>query len=86
VDHFLTQQSDNPKKRAEFFNPQKVDAKSQEEDFTIVTETLANIYAEQEKYELATQAYKALSLKYPEKSVYFAARLKELTDKQNTEN
>ena len=86
VDHFLTQQSDNPKKRAEFFNPQKVAAKSQKEDFTIVTETLANIYAEQEKYELATQAYKALSLKYPEKSVYFAARLKELTDKQNTEN
>ena len=86
VDHFLTQQTENPKKRAEFFNPQKVAAKSQEKDFTVVSETLARIYAEQEKYELAAQAYEALSLKYPEKSVYFAARLKEITEKQNTEN
>ncbi|MGB1318436.1 MAG: hypothetical protein ACPG5W_09530 [Flavobacteriales bacterium] len=86
IDHFLTQQTDAPKKRAEFFNPQKVAAKSQEEDFTVVTETLAIIYAQQEKYELATQAYEALSLKYPEKSVYFAARLKELAEKQNTED
>ena len=86
IDHFLTAQADSPKKRAEFFNPQKVAAKSQEEDFTVVSETLAKIYAEQEKYALATQAYEALSLKYPEKSVYFAARLKELNDKQNSEN
>lgn len=86
IDHFLTQQADSPKKRAEFFNPQKVAAKSQEEDFTVVSETLAAIYAQQEKYELATQAYEALSLKYPEKSVYFAARLKEIAEKQNTEN
>lgn len=86
IDHFLTQQADAPKKRAEFFNPQKVAAKSQEEDFTVVSETLAAIYAQQEKYELATQAYEALSLKYPEKSVYFAARLKEIAEKQNSEN
>ena len=85
IDHFLQQQSSNPPKRAEFFNPQKVAAKSQEEDFTVVSETLAKIYAQQEKYELATQAYNALSLKYPEKSVYFAARLKEIDEKLNSE-
>ena len=84
VDHFLSQQSDNPKKRAEFFNPQKAGAKSLEEDFTVVSETLATIYFQQEKYELASQAYEALRLKYPEKSAYFAARLKEINDKLNS--
>lgn len=84
VDHFLSQQTDKPKKRAEFFNPQKAGAKSLEEDFTVVSETLATIYFKQEKYELAIQAYEALRLKYPEKSVYFAARLKEINDKLNS--
>jgi len=85
VDHFLSQQSGKPKERAEFFNPQKAGAKSLEEDFTVVSETLATIYFQQEKYELAKQSYEALSLKYPEKSVYFAARLKEIDDKLNSE-
>ncbi len=85
VDHFLSQQSGRPKERAEFFNPQKAGAKSLEEDFTVVSETLATIYFQQEKYELAKQSYEALSLKYPEKSVYFAARLKEIDEKLNSE-
>ncbi|MDP6909256.1 MAG: hypothetical protein QF371_07115 [Flavobacteriales bacterium] len=87
IDQFL---SDEPrkeiKKRAEFFNPQKAASKSMEEDFTVVSETLAKIYEKQQKYELAIQAYQALSLKYPEKSTYFAARLKELDGKLNTES
>lgn len=84
IDHFLTQQSSSPKKRAEFFNPQKVAAKSTVEDFTVISETLARIYFEQEKYELARQAYESLSLNYPEKSIYFAARLKEIDEKLNS--
>lgn len=85
IDHFLTQAEDLPKKRAEFFDPRKAAAKADEDDFSVVSETLANIYFEQEKYELAKQAYEALSLKYPEKSVYFAARLKETNEKLNSE-
>lgn len=81
IDHFLTQAEDLPKKKAEFFNPRKVAAKADQGDFTVVSETLANIYFQQEKYELAKQAYESLSLKYPEKSVYFAARLKEIEEK-----
>lgn len=84
IDHFLTQQSSSPKKRAEFFNPQKVAARSTVEDFTVISETLARIYFEQEKYELARQAYQSLSLKYPEKSIYFAARLNEIDEKLNS--
>jgi len=85
IDHFLTQADDVPKKKAEFFNPRKVAAKGDEGDFTVISETLANIYFQQEKYELSKQAYEALKLKYPEKSVYFAARLKEIEDKLTSE-
>lgn len=85
IDHFLTKADDVPKKKAEFFNPRKAAAKADKDDFTVISETLANIYFEQEKYELAKQAYEALSLKYPEKSVYFAARLKETDEKLNSE-
>lgn len=85
IDHFLTRAEDVPKKRAEFFNPQKAAAKSSQEDFTVVSETLARIYFQQEKYELAKQAYESLMLKNPEKSAYFAARLKEIDDKLNSD-
>ncbi len=42
----------------------------------LMTETLAKVYLEQRKYKKAIQAYKILSLKYPEKSSFFAARIK----------
>ena len=52
--------------------------KSVSEDDELVSETLANIYFEQKKYDKALSAYKKLSLKYPEKSIYFASRIKEI--------
>ena len=42
----------------------------------LMTETLARVYLEQKKYKKAIQAYKILSLKYPEKSGFFADRIK----------
>lgn len=42
----------------------------------LMTETLAQVYLEQKKYKKAIQAYKILSLKYPEKSGFFADRIK----------
>ncbi len=42
----------------------------------LMTETLARVYMEQKKYKKAIQAYKILSLKYPEKSGFFADRIK----------
>ena len=41
----------------------------------MMTETLARVYLEQKKYKNALQAYKILSLKYPEKSSFFADRI-----------
>ena len=46
------------------------------EDGTLMTETLARVYLEQKKYDKAIQAFKILSLKYPEKSSFFADRIK----------
>ena len=43
---------------------------------SLMTETLARIYVEQKNYEKAIQSYKILSLKYPEKSGFFADQIK----------
>jgi hypothetical protein len=48
------------------------------EDPSLVTETMAKLYAQQGQIGRARKAYKLLALKYPEKSVYFAAQLKML--------
>ena len=53
-------------------------AKSNETPSTIMTETLAQIYLEQKKYTKAIQAYEILILKYPEKSSFFADRIKNI--------
>ena len=48
------------------------------EDPSLVTETMAKLYASQGQMSRARKAYKLLALKYPEKSVYLAAQLKKL--------
>ena len=53
-------------------------AKSNETPSSIMTETLAQIYLEQKKYTKAIQAYEILILKYPEKSSFFADRIKNI--------
>ena len=50
------------------------DDQSQSE--SLMTETLARIYLEQKNYKKAIQSYKILSLKYPEKSGFFADQIK----------
>lgn len=47
-----------------------------DENDSLMTETLAKVYLEQQKYESAIKAYHILSLKYPEKSGFFADRIK----------
>ncbi|GGZ72766.1 hypothetical protein [Algibacter mikhailovii] len=42
----------------------------------LMTETLARIYVEQKNYKKAIQSYKILSLKYPEKSSFFANQIR----------
>lgn len=54
------------------------------ENESLMTETLAHVYLEQKKYNKAITAFTVLSLKYPEKSSFFANQIeaiKELQDK-----
>jgi len=57
--------------------------KSSEDANEVVSETLAKIYVEQMLYHKALDVYKKLSLKYPEKSTYFASQIKYLELKVN---
>jgi hypothetical protein len=47
-------------------------------DEELMTETLAKIFVKQEKYDKALQAYKILSLKYPEKNALFALQISQI--------
>jgi len=55
------------------------------EDASLITETMARIYAAQGQIGRARRAYKLLALKYPEKSVYFAAQSKKLGRKSSND-
>ena len=52
----------------------KVDFNSEE----LMTESLAKILLKQKKYKKAIRAYKILSLKYPEKNVFFAGQIQKI--------
>ena len=51
------------------------------EDQSIVSVSLANVYAEQGYYERAIQMFEILKLHFPEKNSIFAARIEELKKK-----
>ncbi|EMQ96428.1 hypothetical protein D778_02318 [Xanthomarina gelatinilytica] len=53
---------------------------------SLMTETLARIYLEQKNYKKAIQSYNILSLKYPEKSGFFADQIKAIKKLQEQNN
>ncbi len=55
------------------------------DDFTLISESLADIYAKQGLFENAIIMFEKLSLKYPEKNIYFANRILEIKSKFNNQ-
>jgi len=83
IDRFI---SENPKITPSQKAPKpKLVSDTKVED-SLMTETLARIYLEQKNYEKAIQSYRILSLKYPEKSSFFAHQIKAVEELKNRSN
>jgi len=64
-------------------SPMESADQNKDENDDLVTETLASIYAQQGYYKKAIQIFEKLSLKYPEKSTYFAAQIEKIKSLMN---
>jgi hypothetical protein len=70
------------KEDQKFFKSDQKAKESLLENEHLVTETLAQIYALQGNISKAVRAYEILSLKFPQKSVYFASLIQKLKNNQ----
>ena len=78
IDKFILENPSISRPKAEFYNPISVAQNSIIDQENIVSETLAKIYEKQGYIDKAISIYEKLSLKYPEKSRYFAAQIEQL--------
>jgi len=83
IEKFIKEEPQIKPPTAEKINLENKARKSAEDNSGFVSETLAQIYTEQGLYHKALDTYKKLSLKYPEKSLYFAKLIEELNQKLN---
>lgn len=84
IDKFLEAQPKMPPiKEAQDASPMDGKPVKEEVSEDFVTETLASIYAQQGYYKKALQIFEKLSLKYPEKSAYFAAQMEKINHLMN---
>ncbi len=74
----ISQAAKSIQKKAEFYSASKMAKLSVQEDDDLITETLANVYVSQANYQKAIIAFEKLQLKFPEKKIYFAGRIKEV--------
>ena len=78
IDKFILENPSISRPKAEFYNPISVAQNSIIDQENIVSETLAKIYEKQGYLDKAISIYEKLSLKYPEKSRYFAAQIEQI--------
>ena len=78
IEKFIREEPQIQPPKAETINTENKARKSSEDMFSVVTETLADIYESQGMHEKAIAVFKKLISEYPEKKSYFATRIKEL--------
>ncbi len=78
IDSFLSNQKSGERsmRSAETSGIKEIKEQSAFDGDDLMTETLADIYIKQGHYDKAINIFEKLSLKYPEKSVYFAQQIK----------
>ncbi|MDR1757240.1 MAG: hypothetical protein LBR65_09865 [Culturomica sp.] len=81
IDRFIVEEPTLPKGQLESADEGDLYEESSREKEDLFSETLAKIYLRQGLYEKAIATYIKLSLKYPEKSVYFANRIEKIKAK-----
>lgn len=81
IDSFIKNDPQIKAPKPEQINTENKAKKSAEDNYDLVSETLAAIYIEQMLYHKAIDTYEKLSLKYPEKSRYFADLIQSLEKK-----
>ena len=83
IDKFIAENPQISRPKQEFYNPMMVAQASVVDKENIISETLATIYLNQGYVEKAISVYQKLSLKNPEKSVYFAELIEKAKNKFN---
>ncbi len=78
IDKFISEGYGSIRADREIYLKGDISKNSIEESEEFITDTLAKIYIKQGLYSKAIFSYESLSLKYPEKSTYFASQIEEI--------